>query len=200
VRNDGTASADLARALPTIDERVDGLRVLRDGRAVELLGCDDGRAIPGTGHTRLTADEAIADALQLAPGADAVIEAIGARPLERSGSAYRVALPVRIAVESPRAMLFEQDDAWFLVVLPHRAGSTATLVLRPEYGAAETLALGAVDPGVAVVIPLPDRAQFDDLAAGVVELEIGDGVSTVWTTLATDRIDARASVQAGTAE
>lgn len=200
VRNDGAANADLARALPAIDGHVDGLRVVRDGHAVELLSSEDAKTIPTAGHTRLTTDEAIADALQLAPGVDAVVEAVAARPLEGSGRIYRLALPVRIAVDAPRAMLFEQDDAWFLVVLPHRIGSAATLVLRPEYGAAETLALGPVDPGIAVVIPLSGCAQLDDLAAGVVELEIEDGMSTVWTTIATDRIDARVAVQAGTAE
>jgi hypothetical protein len=124
---------------------------------------------------------------------------VTAQPAVRDGRIYRVALPLRLDTEAPRAMLVEQDDAWLLVVVPHRDAPRSTLVLRPEYGAAETLALGRADSGTAIIVPLGDRARFDDLAAGVVELELGDGTATFWTTLVPDRVNERA-VQARTAE
>ena len=200
VRNDGPATLDLGRVLPAIDERVDELRVIRGAEAVDLLAGGDCGDPPATGHARLSRDEAIADALRLQPGAEAVIELVLAQPLVRAGSTYRVALPLHVETDAPRALLVEQDDAHFLVVLPHRRGSAAALTLRPEYGAAEVFSLGAVDADVAIVIPLADAGRFDDLAAGVIELEIRADEQTAWSTVVTDRIERRASAQAGTAE
>lgn len=200
VRNDGLETIDLGPALPALDERADGLRVIRGEQAVELLAAGDCGDAPATGHARLSTDEAIADALLLQPGADAVIELVLAQPLVRSGATYRVSLPLHVDADAPRALLVEQDDARFLVVVPHRRGSAATLVLRPEYGVAETVALDAVDTDVAIVIPLADGAQSDDLAAGVVEIEIRGESATTWSTVALDRLDPRASAHASTAE
>ncbi len=196
LRNEGAEAADLGPALPAVDERVDGLRVIRGAASVDLLATADCGDQPASGHARLSKDEAIADALQLPPGADAVVELVTAQPLVRDGATYRVSLPLHLEAEAPRGLLVEQDDSRFLVVLPHRGGSAATLVLRPEYGTAETLTLGAIDTDVAVVIPIADAAKFDDLAAGVVELEIRSGTATTWATFVTERIDRRAATQA----
>jgi hypothetical protein len=196
LRNEGAEAVDLGLALPAVDERVDGLRVIRGASAVELLAAGDCGGEPSSGHARLSTDEAIADALQLPPGAEAVVEIVTAQPLVRDGATYRASLPLHLDADAPRGLLVEQDDSRFLVILPHRRGSAATLVLRPEYGPAETLTLGAIDTDVAVVIPIADAARFDDLAAGVLELEIRSGAATTWSTFVMDRVDRRAAAQA----
>jgi hypothetical protein len=196
VRNDGSTTADLAAHLPAVDERVDSLRVVRAGHAVDLLAGGDCGDAPASGHARLSADEAIADALRLAPGTDAVIEVSAAQPLVRSGSAYRVSLPVAVDADSPGAALVDQGDSLFLLVVPHRRAPRSTLVLRPASAASQVLQLGAVDPRLAILIPLASRAQLDALADGAIELELEDERSTYWTTVAPVRIDEGAAVQA----
>lgn len=196
VRNDGSTTADLAAHLPAVDERVDSLRVVRSAHTVDLLaggGCGDA---PASGHARLSDDEAIADALRLAPGADAVIEVSAAQPLVRSGGVYRVSLPVAVDADAPGAVLVDQGDSLFLLVVPHRHAPRSTLVLRPASAAPRVLPLGAVDPRLALLIPLSSRAQFDDLAGGAIELELEDDRSTYWTTVVPERIDEGAAVQA----
>ncbi|MGZ8254691.1 MAG: hypothetical protein ACXWVT_07560 [Burkholderiaceae bacterium] len=190
VRNDGSTTADLAAHLPAVDEQVASMRIVRAAHAVDLLaGGNCGDALPASGHARLSSDEAIADALRLAPGSSAIIEVIGTAPLVRSGEAYRVALPLRVDADAPRAVLVDQGDRAFLFVLPQRRASTATLVLRPASGAPRVLHLGEVDARLALLVPLAGRAQLDELADGAIELELTEGASTAWTTLVADRID-----------
>jgi hypothetical protein len=152
------------------------------------------------GHARLTDDEAIADALSLAPGSEAVIEIDSAQPLTRHGQTYRMRLPAQVDAEVPRATLIDADDGPFLLLVPHRAAHRGTLVLRPAAGHAESLDLGALDPRQAVLVPLASRAQLDGLAQGAVELELADGHATWWTTLVAHRVGARAALQTRGAE
>ena len=200
VRNEGPTTADLAARLPAVDERVDSLRVVRSGRAVDLLAGGDCGDAPVSGHARLSDDEAIADTLQLAPGTEAVIEVGTAQPLVRGGGAYRVSLPVAVDADTPGAALVDQGDSLFLLVVPHRRAPRSTLILRPASAASQVLQLGAVDPRLAILVPLASRAQLDDLAAGAIELELEDERSTHWTTVAPERIDEGAAVQARTAD
>ena len=87
------------------------------------------------GRLQLAVDESIADALQLAPGETASIELIATQSLARAGATYRLALPNDVAVE-PQALLVDQTDMRFLVVVPHRAArGTARLTLRPDRAA-----------------------------------------------------------------
>jgi hypothetical protein len=198
VRNDGERAVDLGAALPT-GEHVDTVRVVRGGRAVEFgasVACGDDlfdRAQP-------TLDEAIADALTLAPGAEAMIEATGAQTLVRDGNAWRVALPASVESNRARALLVDQGDARFIVVIPHVAARTASLVLRPANGAAERYELGSADSRSAIVVPLASRVQFDALAAGAIELTLNGDRATVWTTIVGEVADASASVQARVGE
>ena len=200
VRNVSSTSADLASQLPAVDEHVDGLRVVHGTRAVELLGVNECDDRPIVGHARLSDDERVADALRLAPGANAVIESIAAQPLVGQGRSYRVMLPVRAEVDASRAMLVDRDDRPFLLLVPHRSAPRATLVLRPTTGQPETLQLGAIDTRHAVLIPLPNRARLDELAAGAIELELADGRGIVWTTLVAERVDEQPALEAGSAE
>lgn len=192
VRNDGSTAADLGSQLPVIDEQADAMCVVRGAHAVELVGSGDCGDVVAAGHARLSEDEAIADALQLAPGADAFIEVIATRPLARSAGGYRVVLPLPVEADAPRIALVDQGDSAFLLVVPHRRASAATLVLRPASSASTVLHLGAVNPRLALLIPLASRSQLDDLADGAIEFELTDGNASYWTTVAADRIDGRA--------
>jgi hypothetical protein len=118
----------------------------------------------------------------------------------RTEGAYRLALPLEVGADAPRAMLVDQGDSRFLLVVPHRRAPRAMLVLRPAIGASRVLHLGAVDPRLAVLVPLATRAQLDALADGAIELELDDGASTHWTTIVADRVDEDAAVQARAAE
>lgn len=201
LRNDGTTSADLGSRLPSVDEQVDVLRVVQAGRTVDLLGApEDCVNAPVAGHASLTDDEAIADALQVTSGAEVVVEVIATQPLTGSGRIYRVAMPAPLSGTTPHALLVAQDAQWFLIVVPHRAAPIGRLVLRPVSGAAESLALGHVDPGVAFVVPLASRAHLDDLARGAIEFELAGAESTFWTTVVPDRLTAGAAVQANTTD
>ncbi len=193
IRNDGAATADLGPHLPAIDGTVDSLRVVRGGRAVELLpagGCGDGMA---DDETSVPSDEAIADVLQLGPGQEATIEAAAAVTLTRAEGSYRVPLPIAIHGDAPQVAVVDQDDVQFLLVVPHRAASSATLVIRSVTGESEWLRLGAVDPASAALIHLKSRARLLDIAEGAVELELVDAQSTYWATLAVVRVDARSA-------
>jgi hypothetical protein len=200
LRNDSSTTADLASHLPAIDEQVDSLRIVRATQAVDLLASGDCGEVPASGHARLSDDEAIADALQLAPGADAIIEVIATPTLVRREGAYHVALPLAVDADAPRATLVDQGDTRFLLVVPHRRAARSTLVLRPSSGTSRVLHLGRVDPRLGLLIPLATRAQFDTLADGAIELELDDGASTHWTTIVADRVDEAAAVQARAAE
>jgi len=200
LRNDGSTTADLGSRLPAVDEDVDSLRVIRSGHAVELLASGDCGDEPVTDHARLSNDEAIADALRLAPGAEAVIAVTTAQALVPTGGTFRIALPTTVDAEEPRAQLIDQGDAWFLLVVPHRRASSATLVLRPTSGDAETLQFGRVDPRLALLIPLRSRAQLDDLAEGAIEVELNDADATYWTTVAADRVNLHDAAQARVTE
>lgn len=118
----------------------------------------------------------------------------------RDGPSYRVMLPAQVDAEAPQAVLLDQDDGSFLLIVPHRAASRGTLVLRPAYGEPETLPLGAIDTRHAVLVPLPSRAYLDRLAEGAVELELAGDRGTWWATLIAERIDERPALQTRSVE
>jgi hypothetical protein len=200
LRNDGARTIDLGARLPAVDEQVDALRVVRADGTVELLAAADcGEASPG-GYARLAPDEAIADALQLPPGAEAVVEVIAAQPLQRRAGIYRVALPVAIEADAPRATLIDEDGGAYLVVVPHLRATAAAVTLRPTSGAARRIDVGPLDPRTAALIPLLGRIELDEVAEGAVEVELAGGGTTYWTTVVAERAEARAAVQARSAE
>ena len=206
-RNDSAETINLVGRLPAVDEHTDALRIHRNGRIVDLLhldsGCsgdddsDDSAELQAGmgGHVQLAVDESIADALQLAPGATALIEMIATHSLSRAGAVYRLALPDRAAVE-PQALLVDQADVRFLVVVPHRASrGVARLTLRPAQAPSETIELGASDSSTAYVVPLANRGALQALAAGAIELETRTAEGIVWSTLPPQiRIAAHAAV------
>lgn len=200
LRNAGTATVDLGARLPAVDEHVDTLRVVRGERAVDLLGAVDGGCGTDAGHVRLSSDEAIADALQLPPGAEAVVEVVSAQPLQGRADVYRVALPVALDADAPRASLVEGDGRWFLMVVPHRRAAAATVVLRPTSGDARWISIGALDPRHAVLIPLRGHIEMEDVAEGAVEIELADGPTSHWSTVVAERADSRTSAHAGVAD
>ena len=195
-RNDSAKTINLAARLPAVDEHTDALRIHRNGRIVDLLqldsGCggddlgDDSEELQASmaGRVQLAVDESIADALQLAPGATASIELIATHSLARAGAIYRLTLPDRAAVE-PQALLVDQTDMRFLVVVPDReARGVARLMLRPDRAAPETIELGALsDSATAYVVPLANNANLQALAAGAIELETRTHDGIVWSTL-----------------
>ena len=195
-RNSGAETINLAGRLPSVDEHTDALLIHRKGRIVDLLrldsGCggddesDDSEELQASafGRLQLAVDESIADALQLAPGETASIELIATQSLARVGATYRLALPNDVAVE-PQALLVDQTDMRFLVVVPHRAArGTARLTLRPDRAAPETIELGVLsEPSIAYVVPLANRAALHALAAGAIELETRTSDGIVWATL-----------------
>lgn len=210
-RNDGKDVISLAGRVPAADENADTLRIHRQGRTVDLLlredvpqeerGCggdgiddsddDDEAPFDGEGHARLAIDEMIADALQLAPGEAASIELVITQPLSRSGASYQLALPRQPSIEA-QALLVDQSDTRFLVIVPHRdARGAARLTLRPDGGASETIELGMLrEPAQAFVLPLANRAALQALAAGAIEIETRSDDGVVWSTLpARVRID-----------
>ena len=195
-RNSGAETINLAGRLPSVDEHTDALLIHRKGRIVDLLrldsGCggddesDDSEELQAStfGRLQLAVDESIADALQLAPGETASIELIATQSLARAGATYRLALPNDVAVE-PQALLVDQTDMRFLVVVPHRAArGTARLTLRPDRAAPETIELGMLsEPSIVYVVPLANRAALHALAAGAIELETRTNDGIVWATL-----------------
>lgn len=195
-RNNSAETINLAARLPAVDEHTDALLIHRNGRIVDLLrldsGCggdddsdDSGELQAGmAGHVQLAVDESIADALQLGPGATASIELIATHSLARAGAVYRLALPNRAAVE-PQALLVDQGEIRFLVIVPHRsARGTARLTLRPDGAASETIELEALsNSATAYVVPLANRAALQALAAGAIELEMRSTDGIIWSTL-----------------
>jgi hypothetical protein len=194
IRNDSDSMLDLASLLPPLDDRTGALRIHRADGSVDLLdtGCsgDETDERPFAGHAQLGADEAIADALRLPPGASAAIELIVTQPLTRNGTQYRIALPETNAGLAPQALLVDQGEARFLVVIVHPAArGEARLTLRPALGTAESIELGTLDERLraaeeAYVIPLP-RQALDALAAGAIEFESRDRDHRLWATLPT---------------
>ena len=197
-RNTGAKTVNLSGRLPAVDEHTDALRIHRKGRVFDLLqldsGCggkeendDEDLQADVTGHVQLAVDESIADALQLAPGETASIEMIATQSLSPShGAMYRLALPALAGVES-QALLVDQGDTRFLVVVPHRsARATTRLTLRPDGAASETIDLGVLsEPSVAHIVPLASRAALQALAAGAIELETRTRDGIIWSTLRT---------------
>ena len=196
-RNTGAKTVNLSGRLPAVDEHTDALRIHRKGRVFDLLldsGCggkeendDEDLQADVTGRVQLAVDESIADALQLAPGETASIEMIATQLLSPShGAMYRLALPALAGVES-QALLVDQGDTRFLVVVPHRsARGTTRLTLRPDGAASETIDLGVLsEPSVAHIVPLASRAALQALAAGAIELETRTQDGIVWSTLPT---------------
>ena len=207
-RNDSAETVSLSGRLPTVDEHTDALRIHRKERVVDLLrldaGCggeydDDEEQSATTGRAQLALDESIADALQLAPGDAASIESITTQLLTRAGAAYWLALPDRLGVET-QALLVDQGDVRFVVVVPHRRfQGTARLTLRPNGGASETIELGTLSKSsIAYVIPLANRAALAALAAGAIELETRTHEGIVWSTLPVElRTDAAIAMAGG---
>ena len=198
-RNNGASPVNLAGRLPPVDETTDALRIHRQGRVIDLLqpGCggeDDADDLQAdrqaelqanqAGRVQLAVDESIADALQLPPGESASIELIATQSLSRTGSTYRLALPAHAAVE-PQALLVDQSDVRFLVVVPRAARGTARLTLRPNGAASETIELGISESSHAYIVPLANSAALQALAAGAIELETRTHDGIVWTTLPT---------------
>jgi len=195
-RNSGAETINLAGRLPSVDEHTDALRIHLKGRIVDLLrldsGCgsdeesDENEELQAStfGRVQLAVDESIADALQLAPGETASIELIATQALSHAGATYRLALPTHATVEA-QALLVDQTDVRFLVVVPHRAArGTARLTLRPDRAAPETIELGVLsEPSIAYVVPLANRAALQALAAGAIELETRTHDGIVWSTL-----------------
>ncbi len=193
-RNDSSEIVNLAARLPVVDERTDALRIHRKGRTVDLLGIDSGcdsgdgddaeMAAHTPGRAQISLDELIADALQLAPGETASIELIATQPLKRAGASYRLIMPAHAAIE-PQALLVDQADVRFLVVVPHRAArGMMRLTLRPDRGGAEIIELGLLgETPMAYIVPLADRAALTALAAGAIELEARANDRILWTTL-----------------
>ena len=134
-----------------------------------------------TGHVQPTEDESVADA--------SLIDALAASSPPRS-RVVRLTLASRASRPDPRALLVDRGSERFLAIVPHRRTASGTLVLRPVPGRSETLELGALDPGVAILVPIATRAWFDALADGAIELEFEVDDTAVWTTLVAQRIDA----------
>ena len=195
-RNTSAATINLSSYLPPVDENTDALRIHRRGRVVDLLqlgaGCggdgeDEELQADVSGHVQLAVDESIADALQLAPGETVSIELIATKALSRShGATFRLALPALAGVES-QALLVDQSDTRFVVIVPHPASrGTARLTLRPNGAASETIELGELsEPSVAHIVPLASQAALRALASGAIELETRTQNRIIWSTLPT---------------
>src|SRR5688572_20323577 len=197
-RNGTATTINLSGYLPVADEYTDALRIHRRGRVFDLLqlssSCgggeesdDEDQQADIGGHMQLAVDESIADALQLAPGETALVELIATQSLSPSpGAAYHLALPPLAGIES-QALLVDQGDTQFVVIVPHRlARSSARLTLRPNGAASESIELGALnDAAVAHIIPLASRAALQALASGAIEIETRTHDGVVWSTLPT---------------
>ena len=202
-RNTGATTINLSSSLPAVDEYTDALRIHRRGRTVDLLqlgsGCgadeegdDEGLQADVSGHVQLAVDESIADALQLAPGETASVELIATQSLSRSpGATYRLALSALAGAES-QALLVDQGDTQFVVIVPHRlASGTARLTLRPNGAASQVIELDVgSEASSAHIIPLASREALQALASGAIEIETRthDGIvrSTLRTEVRTD--------------
>lgn len=191
IRNDGPTPIDLALHLPAVDARTEALRIHRRGRMIDLLhvgdcGGDDtdGSGEHVAGHAQLAVDEAIADALQLAPGETALIETLATRPLVNAGAFFRLAVPLHAASESQAWLVDQADVAFVVVIVAGNASGTARVTLRPTSGAAETIELGELNAvPAAFVIPLADRAALVGLAVGAIELEAQSKDYVMWSTI-----------------
>jgi hypothetical protein len=107
-------------------------------------------------------------------------------PLERSGDAYRIALPVTAAPLPAQSFTIEDGELTFLVVVPDPgATGRATIELRTDGGPATAVDLGEIEEGarLAFVIPLRDRATGAALARGAIEFEAQAEGRSLWSTL-----------------
>ena len=197
------AAEPLAAGAPPALERAVQMHRMSTAFDVRLLGslatlvdrgdCGEPHA---AGHARLSEDEAIADALQFAPRPHATAEVVAAPSLPHRTDDNDAVPSPPLAAGTPRVALLERDDGAFLLFVPHRRASAATLVLRPLSSAATVLQLGAVDPRLAILVPLAGRARLGELADGAIEIELTDGDASYWTTVVAELIDGRAEVQA----
>jgi hypothetical protein len=106
--------------------------------------------------------------------------------LERSGDAYRIALPATAAALPPHSFTVEDGELAFLVIVPDaQAAGRAAVELRPDARPATQLDLGEIDEGarIAFLIPLRDRATSMALARGAVEFEAQADGRSLWSTL-----------------
>lgn len=186
------SNVERMRELRALTGKSEVFRLHRAERAVGLLaageGCGGGEGdatILAAGHAELTADEAIADAWQLASD-KAPIGTIARQPLgaAETGGLLRLALPAYLAAES-HAILVDQHNAPLIVVIAGRAArGVAHLTLRPDGSAASKIELGQLaDGGSAFVIPLANRAALVALVAGAIEFEARANDSVLWSTL-----------------
>ncbi|HQR19922.1 MAG TPA: hypothetical protein PLE54_04320 [Burkholderiaceae bacterium] len=200
VRNDTATTVDLGRHLPAASDGVDSVSVTRDGRSLELLDGGCGNVdVPDTGHARPGADEVIAELMQLPPGQRATIDVVATETLRPAGHAWRVALPATVAPMRPQALLIDQPEGGYVVVIPPTATGAATVTLRPADAPSRQYALGTVEAGSAYVIPVTAAEVTAQLAAGAVEIEVHADGAVLWTTLPIVGRDAGAAKLADTA-
>ncbi|MEP6608512.1 MAG: hypothetical protein ABJA83_07505 [Burkholderiaceae bacterium] len=202
LRNDSEVAINLAPNLSITDESTEVLRIYHRDRSINLLqgACgdddpaDDELQSPTAGHAQLQFDELIADALQLSPGETVSIELVARQPITRTEKSYRLGLP-KHAPTQPQAILIDQKNGAFLVVIPHPiSGATALLTLRPFYASGGAIGKGSAEPEgielgrsgaapVAFIVPLADRAALEALEAGAIELETRLNDQVIWSTL-----------------
>jgi hypothetical protein len=186
--NTSASMLDLATRLPAIDDSIESLRVLRGARAIELAhpgaDCDGGLGQRDeSSHARVAIDEAIADALSLAPGESAWIEIATSRPLPQGAQITRVHTR-GIASLAAQSLLVNDGEQWLLLVVPGAdARGTAQVRLRPRTGPAQRFDLGVIDArGTLFVIALA-QVDAEALTAGAVEFESASAEGSVWATL-----------------
>jgi hypothetical protein len=110
----------------------------------------------------------------------------GSAPLQRAGQAYRVALPATAAPLPPQALIAEDGELAYLIVIPAPdASGRAAVELRGSAADAARIELGelAEDERIAFVIPLRDRAAAARLVRGAVEFEAQGHGRSLWATL-----------------
>lgn len=110
----------------------------------------------------------------------------GSARLQRAGHAYRIALPATAAPLPPQALIAEDGELAYLVVIPARnASGRVSVELRGSAEDAARIELGdlAEDERIAFLIPLRDRAAAARVAQGAVEFEARGHGRSLWTTL-----------------
>jgi len=193
--NDGDDAVDISARMRAADDNTEAMRIRRNGRTVDLMQIDSGcdhegnsddaaEAAATAGHARLSLDEMIADAMRLSPGETVATEWIVTRTALNAEGLRRIALPASAVIDA-QALLVDQPDAQFVVVIPDRfARGTARLTLRPDHTDAQIIDLAPLNgTAAAYVIPIADRAALHALAAGAIEIETRTLNGIVWSTL-----------------
>ncbi|MFN7571100.1 MAG: hypothetical protein ACK5TK_06560, partial [Betaproteobacteria bacterium] len=115
-----------------------------------------------------------------------LLVADGSARLQRAGHAYRIALPATAVPLPPQALIAEDGELAYLVVIPAReASGHVSVELRGSAEDAARIELGelAEDERIAFLIPLRDRAAAARVAQGAVEFEARGHGRSLWTTL-----------------